>query len=108
VGSTDFIIKTVSQSPAGSKWAVGTEIHLVNRLAHQFPDKLVISLQQNVCACATMYRIDPMHLCWALENLADGVVVNEIKVDDDTIRWARTALERMLEVGPAPATAAKD
>jgi quinolinate synthase len=108
VGSTDFIIRTVTDSPPGSKWAVGTEIHLVNRLAHQFPDKLVISLQQNVCACATMYRIDPMHLCWALENLADGVVVNEIKVDDDTIHWARVALERMLEVGPAPARSAAD
>jgi quinolinate synthase len=108
VGSTDFIIRTVTDSPAGSKWAVGTEIHLVNRLAHQFSDKLVISLQQNVCACATMYRIDPMHLCWALENLADGVVVNEIKVDDDTIHWAKVALERMLEVGSAPARTAAD
>jgi quinolinate synthase len=108
VGSTDFIIRTVSDSPAGSKWAVGTEIHLVNRLAREHPDKLVISLQQHVCACATMYRIDPMHLCWVLENLVDGVVVNEIKVDDDTIRWARIALERMLEVGPVQASVAKD
>jgi quinolinate synthase len=108
VGSTDFIIRTVSDSPPGSKWAVGTEIHLVNRLAHEQPDKLVISLQQNVCACATMYRIDPVHLCWALENLADGVVVNEIKVDDDTIQWARVALERMLEIGPSPVPAATD
>jgi quinolinate synthase len=108
VGSTDFIIRTVADSPPGSKWAVGTEIHLVNRLAHQHPDKLVISLQQNVCACATMYRIDPMHLCWALENLADGVVVNEIKVDEDTIHWAKVALERMLDVGPATARTAAD
>ena len=99
VGSTDYIIRTVSGSPAGSQWAVGTEIHLVHRLAQQNPDKRVISLQTNVCACATMYRIDPPHLGWVLENLADGVVVNEIKVDDDTIRWARTALARMLEVG---------
>ena len=99
VGSTDYIIRAVSGSPAGSQWAVGTEIHLVHRLAQQNPDKRVISLQTNVCACATMYRIDPPHLGWVLENLADGVVVNEIKVDDDTIRWARTALARMLEVG---------
>jgi quinolinate synthase len=99
VGSTDYIIRAVSGAPAGSQWAVGTEIHLVHRLAQQNPDKRVISLQSNVCACATMYRIDPPHLGWALENLAEGVVVNEIKVDDDTIQWARTALARMLEVG---------
>jgi quinolinate synthase len=99
VGSTDFILRTVNGAPAGSKWAVGTEIHLVHRLAKQNPDKLVISLQTNVCACATMYRIDPIHLGWVLENLADGVVVNEIKVDDETVKWARVALERMLEVG---------
>jgi quinolinate synthase len=98
VGSTDFLIRTIAASPAGSKWAVGTEIHLVNRLAEQHPDKTIISMQRNVCACATMYRIDPVHLCWALENLVAGHVVNEIKVDDETIRWARVALERMLEV----------
>lgn len=98
VGSTEHILQTVSGAPAGSKWAVGTEIHMVHRLAENNPEKLVISLQQNVCACSTMYRIDPVHLCWALENLADGVVVNEIKVDDDTKHWARVALERMLEV----------
>ncbi len=98
VGSTDFIIKTITASPAGSKWAVGTEIHLVNRLAEQMPDKLIMSMQRNVCACATMYRIDPVHLCWVLENLAAGHVVNEIVVDDETITWAKVALERMLEV----------
>ncbi|MGH7724669.1 MAG: quinolinate synthase NadA [Candidatus Eiseniibacteriota bacterium] len=98
VGSTDFIIRTITAASPGTKWAVGTEIHLVNRLAQQMPDKLVISLQRNVCACATMYRIDPVHLCWALENLVQGHVVNEIRVDDETIRWARVALERMLEV----------
>jgi quinolinate synthase len=108
VGSTDHIIRTVTGSPAGAQWAVGTEIHLVHRLAQQNPDKRVISLQSNVCACATMYRIDPPHLCWALENLADGVVVNEIKVDDDTIRWARTALARMLEVGTDAKPAGRD
>ncbi len=98
VGSTDFIIRTIEASPPGSKWAVGTEIHLVNRLAAQHPDRTIISMQQNVCACATMYRIDPVHLCWVLENLVAGHVVNEITVDDETIRWARVALERMLEV----------
>jgi len=108
VGSTDYIIRAVSGSPAGSQWAVGTEIHLVHRLAQQNPDKRVISLQTNVCACATMYRIDPPHLGWVLENLADGVVVNEIKVDDDTIRWARTALARMLEVGTDAKRVARD
>jgi quinolinate synthase len=98
VGSTDFIIRTVSGAPAGSRWAVGTEIHLVHRLARQHPDRMVVSLQPNVCACATMYRIDPQHLCWALENLVAGSVVNEIRVDEDTTHWARVALERMLEV----------
>jgi len=98
VGSTDFIIRTIEAAPAGSKWAVGTEIHLVNRLAQEHPDRTIISMQQNVCACATMYRIDPVHLCWALENLVAGHVVNEIVVDDETIRWARVALERMLDV----------
>jgi quinolinate synthase len=98
VGSTDFILRTVGAAPAGSKWAIGTEIHLVNRLAREHPDQTILSLQQNVCACATMYRIDPVHLCWTLENLAAGHVVNEIVVDDETIRWARVALERMLEV----------
>jgi quinolinate synthase len=98
VGSTDFIIKTIENAPPGSKWAVGTEIHLVNRLANAHPDKLVMSMQRNVCACATMYRIDPVHLCWALENLVAGHVVNEIVVDDDTIEWAKVALARMLEI----------
>ncbi len=99
VGSTDFIIRTVHAAPAGSAWAVGTEIHLVHRLAEQHPDRLVIPLMPNVCACATMYRIDPQRLCWALENLAAGAVVNEIRVEDETARWARLALARMLEVG---------
>ena len=98
VGSTDFIIRTIQAAPTGSKWAVGTEIHLVNRLAREHPGQTIISMQQNVCACATMYRIDPVHLCWTLENLALGHVVNEIVVDDETIRLARVALERMLEV----------
>ncbi len=98
VGSTDFIIKTIDGAAPGSTWAVGTEIHLVHRLQERHPDRLVMSMQRNVCACATMYRIDPVHLCWALENLVHGHVVNEIVVDDDTARWAREALARMLEI----------
>ena len=98
VGSTDFIIKTIENAAPGSKWAVGTEIHLVNRLAQRHPDRLVMSMQRNVCACATMYRIDPVHLCWVLENLAAGHVVNEIVVDAETIEWAKVALARMLEI----------
>jgi quinolinate synthase len=98
VGSTEFIVQQVTNSPPGSKWAVGTEIHLVHRLAERNPDKLVISLQPNVCACATMYRIDPPHLAWAMENLADGVVVNEIRVPDETAQAARLALSRMLQI----------
>jgi quinolinate synthase len=98
VGSTDFIIKTIAAADPGSKWAVGTEIHLVHRLQEQHPDRLVMSMQRNVCACATMYRIDPVHLCWALENLVHGHVVNEIVVDEAVARDARTALARMLEI----------
>jgi quinolinate synthase len=98
VGSTDFIIKTIENAAPGSKWAVGTEIHLVNRLASSHPDRLVMSMQRNVCACATMYRIDPVHLAWVLENLVLGHVVNEIVVDPETVTWAKVALARMLEI----------
>lgn len=98
IGSTEGIIQKVTGSPAGSKWAVGTEIHLVNRLAREQPDKLVISLDPNVCVCTTMFRIAPQHLCWALENLVGGRLVNRIQVDDETRRWARVALERMLSL----------
>src|SRR5207244_4130930 len=82
VGSTEYIIKTVEAAPAGSKWAIGTELHLVNRLKQENPDKEINFLSSMVCMCATMYRIDLPHLCWALENLANGVVVNRIKVPD--------------------------
>jgi len=98
IGSTEGIRKKVEASPAGSQWAIGTEIHLVNRLAKQNPDKLVISLDPNVCVCTTMFRITPQHLCWALENLVAGQVVNLIRVDEETRRWARVALERMLAI----------
>ena len=98
IGSTEQIIKKVSAGEPGSAWAIGTEIHMVNRLAKENPDKRVVSLDPNVCVCTTMFRISPQHLCWALENLAAGRVVNRIEVSDDTRRWARVALERMLSL----------
>ncbi|HMQ14815.1 MAG TPA: quinolinate synthase NadA [Phycisphaerae bacterium] len=106
VGSTDFIIRTVRAAPAGSCWAVGTEVHLVRRLAHEHADKHVRSLATIQCLCTTMYRIDLRHLYWALENLAEGRVVNRIRVDDDTAGWARVALDRMLALAPAGPQAA--
>jgi quinolinate synthase len=98
VGSTEFILDTIANAPAGSTWAVGTELHLVNRLAAENPDKTVHFLSPMVCMCATMYRIDLPHLAWSLENLAQGTPVNLIKVPDETAHWARVALKRMLEV----------
>lgn len=95
-GSTEKIIQAVANSPAGSKWAIGTEINLVSRLAKEHPDKTVISLSGIACLCATMYRIDLSHLLWAVENLAKGHVVNQIQVDPETRRDALLALERML------------
>ena len=96
VGSTEMIIKTVTESPAGSKWAVGTELNLVKRLATNNPDKTVVFLDKTVCYCSTMNRIDLPHLVWAMESLAEGRLVNEIKVDAKTAQYARVALERML------------
>jgi quinolinate synthase len=98
VGSTESIIKTVARAPAGSIWGVGTELHLVNRLAQEHPDQTIQFLSPMVCMCATMFRIDLPHLAWCLENLADGTPVNQIKVPEETARWARIALTRMLEV----------
>jgi quinolinate synthase len=98
VGSTEFIIKRVSEGEPGSRWAIGTEIHLVKRLAQEYPDRTVISLDDCGCLCSTMYRISPQHLCWVLESLAEGQVVNRIQVDDETRRWAHLALDRMLEI----------
>jgi len=98
IGSTDFIIKRVQQAPAGSSFAIGTEIHLVNRLAKENPDKQVITLDDSGCLCTTMFRISPQHLCWALENLVDGNIVNQIKVNENVKMWARAALDRMLEI----------
>ena len=96
VGSTEFIIQTIERAPAGSSWAIGTELHLVNRLAAENPDKTIHFLSPMVCMCATMYRIDLPHLAWCLENLAQGTPVNLIKVEPETAHWARIALERML------------
>jgi quinolinate synthase len=96
VGSTEFIIRTVDAAPAGSAWAIGTELNLVKRLALRHPDKTVVFLDRTVCFCSTMNRIDLPHLVWALEALVDGRVVNPIRVDPDVAHWARVALERML------------
>ena len=96
IGSTEGIIKAIESAPAGSEWAVGTEIHLVNRLSKAFRDRKVISLDPNVCVCTTMFRITPPHLLWALENLGSGNVVNRISVDERTRHYARLALDRML------------
>lgn len=97
-GSTGYIIKTVKAAPPGTKWAIGTELHLVNRLKQEHPEQEIHFLSPVVCMCATMYRIDLAHLCWSLENLAGGTPVNVIEVDEDTARWSVIALERMLEV----------
>ena len=98
IGSTDYLIKKVKEAPSGSAFAIGTEIHLINRVAKEHPDKHVISLDDSGCLCTTMFRISPQHLCWALENLVEGNVVNPIKVKPGVKRWARVALDRMLEI----------
>jgi quinolinate synthase len=97
-GSTEFIARTIAEAPAGSQWAVGTEINLVSRLARENPDKLVFCLDPVVCPCSTMYRIHPAYLCWVLERLLEGRIVNRVTVDDETARWAKVALDRMLQV----------
>ncbi len=104
-GSTEFIIKTVEKAPPGSAWAIGTELNLVRRLADQHPDQQIAFLEQHVCYCATMNRIDLPHLVWALENLAAGHVVNQITVDPETEHYAKEALQRMLDL---PGETAKD
>ncbi|MBH0181142.1 MAG: quinolinate synthase NadA, partial [Nitrospira sp.] len=82
----------------GTAWAVGTELNLVNRLKREMTDKKVFFLSSTICQCATMFRIDAAHLCWAMENLADGHVVNHIVVPDDDKRWAKSALDRMMAI----------
>jgi quinolinate synthase len=100
LGSTERIIDLIERAPEGSSFAVGTEIHLVNRLAKRFAPlgKQVMTLDESGCLCTTMYRISPQHLAWTLENLLDGHVVNCIRVDDRVKHWARVALDRMLEI----------
>ena len=97
-GSTGKIIRTVEAAPPGTKWAIGTELHLVNRLKQEHPEQEIYFLSPVVCMCATMYRIDLAHLCWSLENLVAGTPVNVIEVDDETAKWSLVALQRMLEV----------
>ena len=96
VGSTEFIINAVRNAPAGTKWAIGTELNLVGRLAQEHPEQTITYLNSKVCFCSTMNRIDLPHLVWALESLVAGEVVNPIRVDPDTAHWARVALDRML------------
>ena len=98
-GSTEYIIRAVTESPVGSTWAVGTEIHLVERLARQVaPERIVLSLDQFGCLCSTMFRVSPNHLLWTLEGLVDGVVHNRIVVPDDRKHWTKVALDRMLSI----------
>lgn len=100
IGSTERLIKIIDDAPAGSSFAVGTEIHLVNRMSKRFAPlgKKVITLDDSGCLCTTMFRISPNHLAWALENLVEGRVVNRICVAEDVKNWARVALDRMLEI----------
>ncbi len=93
-----MIIRAVAESPAGSHWAIGTEINLVERLARQFPDRHIRSVSSVACKCSTMYRINPAHLLWVLDNLAAGRVVNRITVASRTAELARIALDRMLTI----------
>ena len=97
-GSTAHIVKTIEAAPPGSQWVIGTEVHLINRLKNRFPDQTIIVLSECQCLCTTMYRIDLPHLCWVLENLLEGRIVNQIKVDASTRKWATVALERMLAI----------
>jgi quinolinate synthase len=101
VGSTEFIIETIEAAPPGSRWAIGTELNLVQRLARSHPEQEIVFLDRTVCYCSTMNRIDLPHLVWALESLVAGVVVNRISVDRDTEHHAMVALQRMLDL---PAT----
>ena len=98
VGSTDYIIRAVQAAPDGAVIGVGTEIHLVQRLAAETPGKTIVSLDPLICPCSTMFRIDAAHLCWTLERLVEGEVVNRITVDAETAEWARVALDRMLTI----------
>jgi quinolinate synthase len=100
VGSTEFILRTVRGSEAGTRWVVGTELHMVGRLAREMEPRgvAVTSLNPSACLCSTMYRIDAPHLLWVLENLREGRVVNRVQVPEPVARWARVALDRMLSI----------
>ena len=98
MGSTEHIKNVIEQADPGTTWAIGTEISLVNRIASENPDKTVFCLDSVVCPCSTMYRIHPAYVSWVLDGLVEGVVVNQIKVDDDIRRYSKLALERMLSV----------
>jgi quinolinate synthase len=98
-GSTEYILKTVRESPPGSIFAVGTEIHLVNRLAEQVkPERTVYSIDQFGCLCSTMFRVSPNHLLWVLDGLLEGQVHNRITVPEEQKHWTRVALDRMLTI----------
>lgn len=97
-GSTSKILKTVQEAPAGTKWAIGTELHLVNRIKKEHPEQDIHFLSPVVCMCATMYRIDLAHLAWTIENLVAGEIVNRIEVDEETAHYSLVALGRMLQV----------
>jgi quinolinate synthase len=97
-GSTEFIIQQIERAPAGSKWAVGTEINLVHRLAKEHPEQFIFCLDPIVCPCSTMYRIHPAYLAWVLEALIEGEVINQVTVDEEMAHWARVALQRMLSL----------
>ena len=98
MGSTEYIIRTVSDAPPGTAWAVGTELNLVNRLKRNNPDKQVFFLSPMVCMCSTMFRIDAQHLLWSMENLEFGHIVNQVVVPESDKHWAKIALERMLDL----------
>jgi quinolinate synthase len=98
VGSTERILDWVESAPAGSVMGIGTEIHMVQRMASEHPDVTITSLDPLICPCSTMFRIDGPHLAWVLESLVRGEVVNQVTVDADTTAWARIALQRMLDI----------
>jgi quinolinate synthase len=95
-GSTEYIIQQIERAPAGTQWAVGTEINLVHRIAQEHPDQFIFCLDPIVCPCATMYRIHPAYVAWVLEALLDNQIINQVSIDEDTAHWARVALQRML------------
>jgi len=100
IGSTEGLLQQIEDAPAGTMFAVGTEIHFLHRIGAEVAGrgKKVITVRDAGCLCTTMYRISPQHLCWALENLVEGNVVNQIKVPNDVKQWSRVALDRMLEI----------